>query len=83
MRHEFADRTNRLAKAHAARKADYHLRFRGLSMEERVALVKSACETAAVIRCSRAAAGMSPIQPAPWPASTREFFKRHAASVRK
>jgi len=71
-----------LAKAHAALKADDFLRLRSLSMAQRSALLESACEAAAIIERSRIAAGLPPVEPAPWPASTWEFLKRHAARVR-
>ena len=82
MNHEFAETMDRLAKAHAALKADDLVRLRSLSMEQRGALIEAACAAAADIQRSRAAAGLPPSGPAPWPASTREFMKRHAARVR-
>ena len=82
MNHEFAETMDQFAKAHAALKADDLVRLRLLSMDQRGALIESACVAAAVVQRSRAAAGLPPSVPAPWPASTREFLKRHAARVR-
>jgi hypothetical protein len=82
MNREFAETMDQLAKAHGALKAGDLVRLRSLSMEQRGALIESACAAAAVIQRSRAAAGLPPSAPAPWPASTREFMKRHAARVR-
>ncbi len=79
---EDAAKMDALAKAHAALKADDLLHLQSLSMRERSALIESACEAAAVIQRSRIAAGLPPVAPAPWPASTWEFLKRHAARVR-
>ncbi len=82
MGHESTETMNQLARAHAALKADDLVRLRCLSMDQRGALIESACVAAAVIQRSRAAAGLPPSGPAPWPASTRDFLKRHAARVR-
>ncbi len=82
MESEDATKMNELAKAHAARKADDLLRLRSLSMAQRSALLESACEAAAIILRSRIAAGLPRSEPAPWPASTWEYLKRHAARVR-
>jgi hypothetical protein len=79
---EAAAKMNELAKAHAALKADDLVRLRSLSMRERSTLIESACKAAAIIQRSRMAAGLPPVEPAPWPASTWEFLKRHAARVR-
>ena len=79
---EAAAKMNDVAGAHAALKADDLVRLRALSMEERSALIESACEAAAIIQRSRLAAGLPPVATAPWPASTWEFLKRHAARVR-
>jgi hypothetical protein len=82
MNHEFAGTINQLDRSHAALKADDIVRLRSLSMEQRGALIEAACLAAADIQRSRAAAGLPPSGPAPWPAATREFMKRHAARVR-
>jgi hypothetical protein len=68
--------------AHAAAEAGDLVRLRGLSLEERGRLIQSACAAAAVIRRSRLAAGLPPAEPDPWPASTWEFLRKHAAGVR-
>ena len=82
MMSETADAMERLASAHAALKAEGLTRLRALSMEQRSTLIEAACEAAVLILRSRAEAGLPPAAPAPWPASTRAFFKRHAARVR-
>jgi len=69
--------------AHAAAHAGDIARLRGLSMRQRGELIESACEAAAEIQRSRLAAGLPAIQPAPWPASTWEFLRRHAARFRR
>jgi hypothetical protein len=69
-------------KAHDAADAEETMRLRGLSPRERSALIESACEAAALIRRSRLAAGLPDVEPAPWPASTWDFLRRHAARVR-
>ena len=71
-----------LTDAHAALKADDIVRLRKLSMDERSALIESACQAAMLIQQSRKAAGLPRPESAPWPASTWEFLKRHAARVR-
>lgn len=54
-------------------------RLRGLTMEERTRLLQAACAAAAVLRQSRIAAGLGDVEPVPWPASTWEFQRKHAA----
>ena len=70
------------AAAHAAAEAADVARLRALSLRERGRLIESACEAAAVIHRSRLAAGLLGIERAPWPASTWEFLREHAARVR-
>jgi hypothetical protein len=70
------------AKAHAAAHAEQSARQRALTMRERGQLIESACEAAAVIYCSRLAAGLPVAERDPWPASMWEFLKKHAARVR-
>jgi hypothetical protein len=72
----------RQAKAHAAAHTDEAARLRTLSMRERGELIESACEAAAVIYRGRLAAGLPVAERDPWPASTWEFLKKHAARVR-
>jgi len=70
------------AAAHeAADNADI-ARLRGLSMRERSQLIESACKAAAIIHRSRIAAGLPGIERDPWPQSTWEFLRKHAARVR-
>jgi hypothetical protein len=73
---------NEQAKAHAAAHAEQSAQQRALTMRERGELIESACEAAAVIYRSRLAAGMGPVEQDPWPESTWEFLKKHAARVR-
>jgi hypothetical protein len=73
---------NDLLEAHAALTAEDILRLRSLTMRERSALIESACEAAAIVLRSRIAAGLPRGEPAPWPASTWDFLKRHAARDR-
>jgi hypothetical protein len=77
-----ADAMAEALKAHEAADVEEATRLRSLSLRERSALIESACEAAAVICRSRLAAGLPDVQPAPWPASTWDFLRRHAARVR-
>jgi hypothetical protein len=79
MTDEPAAAMQRLVKAHAALAEEDIRRLRALSLRERGALIVSACEAAAVIYRSRLAAGLRDAEPAPWPASTWEFLKKHAS----
>lgn len=67
------------ASAHDAASDDDYARLRALSMAERAAMLESACAAAVEIVRSRQAAGLPPVEPAPWPASTWEFLRKHAA----
>jgi len=67
--------------AHAAAQAGDLVRLRALTVKERARLIQSACAAAAVIRRSRLAAGLPPGEPDPWPASTWEFLRKHAAGA--
>ncbi len=69
----------KLVEAHAAMDDEDLARLRAMSMQERSALIASACEAAAALYRSRLAAGLGEVKPAPWPASTWEFLKKHAA----
>ena len=71
-----------LAMAHSQLDRDEIVRLRALSVGQRGELIASACEAAAIIRRSRLAAGLGEIEPAPWPASTWQFLKEHAARAR-
>jgi hypothetical protein len=57
-------------------------RLRASSLRERGVMIELACEAAVTIDRSRRAAGL-PAAPAPWPASTWEFLRKHAARVGK
>jgi len=71
-----------VVKAHGAADDADLARLRALSERERSERIESACEAAAVIYRSRLAAGLPDVEPAPWPASTWEFLRKHAARVR-
>jgi hypothetical protein len=70
-------------QAHGASASADTARLRTLSLRERGELIESACEAAAVIYRSRLAAGLPDVEPAPWPASTWDFLREHAARVRR
>ena len=79
------EKTTALARAIAAHGTcdnEDIARLRALSMEERGRLIEAACEAAVVIRRGRLAAGLPDAPPAPWPESTWEFLREHAARVR-
>ena len=82
MTRQTAITTDESAKAHAAADADDVARLRSLSDAERSRMIESACEAAALIDRNRLAAGLGDVEPAPWPASTWEFLRKHAADVR-
>ena len=69
--------------AHRATEDEDIARARLLTMQERGVLLEAACEAAAEILRSRLAAGLPPPKRDPWPESTWEFFRKHAARVRK
>jgi hypothetical protein len=69
-------------QAHGQSDREDLARLRTLSLRERGELIESACEAATVIYRSRRAAGLPDVEPAPWPASTWEFLRKHAARVR-
>ena len=58
--------------------AEEVMRLRSLTLDERGAMIISACRAAALIEQGRIASGLGPSQPLPWPASTLAFLKRHA-----
>lgn len=72
----------RAANPHCAGRDVDTSRLRALSLRERSELIVAACEAAAVIYHSRLASGLPEAQPAPWPASTWQFFRKHAVRVR-
>jgi hypothetical protein len=74
--------TDKTTQAHAAADADDIARLRSLSEAERSRMIELACEAAAAIHRDRLAAGLGEAEPAPWPASTWEFLRKHAARVR-
>lgn len=74
---------NRTIAAHSAVDQIEIARFRELSDTEKLSMLDQACLAAEEIEHSRLAAGLPPSLPAPWPASTWVFLKRHAANVRR
>ncbi|MBN2021810.1 MAG: hypothetical protein JW809_03370 [Pirellulales bacterium] len=68
--------------AHAEAERAGMTRLRSLSMRERGQLMELACEAAAALRQSRLAAGLPDVKPDPWPQSTWDFLKEHAARFR-
>jgi hypothetical protein len=82
MDHESAAAMEKVVKAVEAANEQELVRLRGLSLRERGMLLAAACEAAAEIERGRIAAGLPPSQPAPWPASTWEFLKKHASRFR-
>ena len=57
--------------------------LQGLSLEEHGEMLDAACRAAAELAAVRRAAGFLDPEPAPWPASTLEFLRRHAQHVGK
>ncbi|MDA1050519.1 MAG: hypothetical protein O3C40_08560 [Planctomycetota bacterium] len=57
--------------------------LRAMSMEQRGRMIAAACKTAAAIQRGRIASGLPAPTPAPWPASTIAFLRRHAADGRE
>jgi hypothetical protein len=49
------------------------------SMKQRGEMLDAASELAAELETARRKAGLPPSQPAPWPDSTWEFLRKHAA----
>jgi hypothetical protein len=73
---------NKQTMAHGITESEDIVSLRSLSMRERGHQIEAACEAAAVIYRSRLAAGLPAVERDPWPASTWEFFRKHAARVR-
>ena len=82
MAQESASVMEELVKAHATAADQDAAPLRALGPHERGALIESACEAAATINRSRLAAGLPAAAPAPWPTSTWDFLRKHAAYVR-
>jgi hypothetical protein len=72
-----------LIRKHAELDEAEIVRLRGLTDKEHGALLKSACEAAAIILQSRRASGLPDPVPSPWPESTWAFLKECAARARK
>jgi hypothetical protein len=80
------DAINKIDKQIAAHRATEDLdlaRVRSLTMQERGLLLESVCEAATEILRSRLAAGLPPPKRDPWPESTWEFLRKHAARVQR
>ena len=58
-------------------------RLRTASLDERGEMIRQACQAAAEIEVGRIRSGLPPTTPAPWPSSTWEFLREHAAHVRR
>jgi hypothetical protein len=71
-----------VVQAHAAAAERDVRRLPELDPRQRAILIESACEAAAAINRSRLAAGLPEVEPAPWPPSTWEFLRKHAARAR-
>ena len=82
MAQEFASAMEELVKAHAMAADRDATPLQALGPHERGALIELACEAAATINRSRLAAGLPAATPAPWPTSTWDFLRKHAAYVR-
>jgi len=70
-------------EAHDAATEAELARLHSLTVRERAAVIESACRAAAQIARDREAAGLPPIEPEAWPASTWEFLRKHAARRRE
>jgi hypothetical protein len=57
-------------------------RLRGLSVRERGEMILAVCRAAAEIYKGRIRSGLPPPTPTPWPASTWEILRKHAANAR-
>lgn len=68
--------------AHMRADAEEIARLRAMSLIERARLLEAACRAAALTLRDRTAAGAPPVKPVPWPQSTWEFLRKHAARVR-
>ena len=80
---EPAELMRRQAAAHAAAEAEDIARLRSMSLDERRKLIEDVCEAAAIVYDSRLAGGLPDVKRDPWPASTWEFLRKHAARVRE
>jgi hypothetical protein len=80
--HKSAGVMEGVARAVGAAADQDTIQLRALDLRQRGVLIESACEAAALINRSRLAAGLPPVEPAPWPPSTWEFLRKHAARVR-
>jgi len=58
-------------------------RLRGLTDRERGEMILAVCRAAAEIHAGRLKSGLPPATPTPWPASTWELLRRHAANAER
>jgi hypothetical protein len=58
-------------------------RLRALTMEQRGQMIDEACRLARLIEDSKVKQGFPPTAPAPWPASTWEFLRKHAPNGKR
>jgi hypothetical protein len=72
-----------MVRCEAEQKAQEIERLRGLSLKERGEMVVAACQAAAAIHAGRLKSGLPPATPAPWPASTLEFLRKHALNAKR
>jgi hypothetical protein len=82
MAYEANGKIDKQTAAHGRAESEDLARLRSLGMRQRGRLIESACESAALIYRSRLAAGLAGADRDPWPQSTWEFFRKHAARVR-
>jgi hypothetical protein len=77
------DEANKQAAAHVTADREDLARLRALSIQGRGRLIEAACQAAASIYRSRLTAGLPVLERDPWPKSTVDFFRKHAAHVRR
>ena len=58
-------------------------RLRSLTDRERGDMIIAVCDAAAEIHEGRLKSGLAPASPSPWPASTWELLRRHAAEAKR
>lgn len=79
----FADAGMKLPVEPAAVASDEIESLRAMSLAERGRLVAIACRSASRLAQSRKRAGFAEPQPEPWPQSTWDFLRSHAAHDRE
>jgi hypothetical protein len=81
MAHETKGISDKQAVAHRLAEDGDVAKLRGLSICDRGRLIELACESAAEIHRSRLATGLPEVERDPWPQSTWDFLREHAARV--